>query len=210
MPSLLYLPKLTLASVIRMVLAAGLALALLAGVVPFNTFSLAQQTCTMSCCAGKPSHPKGSCSAAFSDATHAETNGDTVAEHHAHTGAMNVEVAASPEIIEATSHCGTTESSLEKTKTTPSRRESSPAKTSIIAHALIRPCSPECAAAAVSNFSQVRRPRLVAALPVDSRPRPPTLVSLAEQTSNLQTSPAVICRQSRPRAPPFVLNLLPA
>ncbi len=190
-----------------MVLAAGLALALLAGIVPFNTFSSAQQTCTMSCCAGKSPHRQGSCSTAFSDDHHAETDGDTTAGQQAHIGAMQMDDAA-PEIIEAASHCGTTESSSEK-KTPSSRRTSSSRATSIIAYALTRPCSPECAAAAVSTFSQGRRPRVVAALPANNRPRPPTLVSLAEQTHNLQTSPTVICRQSSPRGPPLVLNHLP-
>lgn len=208
MLSLLYTLKPTASSIIRMVLAAGLALALLAGIVPFSTFSSAQQTCTMSCCAGKPPHPQGSCSAAFSDDHHADTDGDNTAEPHAHTGAMQANDAA-PEIIEATSHCGTTESSSEQ-KTTPSRRVSSPATTSIIAHALTRPCSPECAAAAVSTFSQGRRPRVVAALPANHKPRPPTPGSLVEHISNLQTSPKVFCRQSRPRAPPLILHHLPA
>jgi hypothetical protein len=166
----------------------------------------------MSCCAGKPAHTQGSCSAAFSDDLHAAADGDNNAEHHAQAGAMNAGDATSTEIIETTSHCGTTEPPLEK-KTPTARRASvsSHAAKSIIAHALTRPCSAECAAAAVSTFSQVRRPRVVAALPSNSRPRPPTLVSLAEQIPNLQTSPAVICRQSRPRAPPpRVLNHLPA
>lgn len=209
MLSLLYSLKLTSSHNIRMMAAVGLAFALLAGIVPFNIFfSSAQQTCTMSCCAGKPTHPQGSCSAAFSDDHHAETDGDTTIENHAHTGAMSVDDAA-PEIIEATSHCGTTESSSEKKKTPASRRAAPPATTSIIAYALTRPCSPECAAAAVSTFSQGRRPRVIAALPANSRPRPPTLVSPAEQTPSLQTSTDVTCRQSRPRGPPALLCHLP-
>lgn len=215
---LLYLPsipKLTPSSVIRVIVAAGLALALLAGVIPFNTFSSAQQTCTMTCCAGKPPHLAGSCSMAFSDADQAETGGASGAsEHQAHTGgaaeagAMQMQEAA-PEIIEATSHCGTTESSSEHK---PSTRRTSHQTASIIAHVLTSPCSPECAAAAVPNFSQVRRPRADSAmLTAGSRPRPPTLVSPVEQTTQLQTSPEVFCRQSRPRAPPrLVLDHLPA
>jgi hypothetical protein len=201
--------KLTPAFVIRIMLAAGLALALLAGVIPFNTFSSAQQTCTMSCCVGKPPHMAGSCSAAFSDADHAETDGVSGAsEHQSHDGSMQMD-GAGPEIIEATSHCGTKENSSEKKA---SSRRSSPQATSIIAHALTTPCSPECAAAAVPNFSQVRRPRpdSAALKPASSRPRPPTLVSIVEQTASLQTSPTVFCRQSRPRPPPSFLNHLPA
>ena len=198
--------KLTPASIVRVMLAAGLALALLAGVIPFNTFSSAQQTCTMSCCAGKPPHMAGSCSAAFADADHADN--ETTIDHQAHDGAMQMDDAA-PEIIEATPHCGTTEHSSEKKAS--SRRSSQQQATSIIAHALASPCSAECAAAAVPNFSQVRRPRPdSAALPVNHRPRPPTLVSIVEQTTRLQTSPAVFCRQSRPRAPPPLPRHLPA
>ena len=202
--------KLTPVAIVRVMLAAGLALALLAGVIPFNTFSSAQQTCTMSCCAGKPPHMAGSCSAAFADADHAETDGETTVNHQAHDGAMQMDGAA-PQIIEATPHCGTTKNSSEKKKTS-SRRSSQPQATSIIAHALASPCSPECGAAAVPNFSQVRRPRpdSAALKPAGNRPRPPTLVSLVEQTTRLQTSPAVFCRQSRPRPPPSLPNHLPA
>lgn len=204
--------KLTPAAIVRVMLAAGLALALLAGVIPFNTFSSAQQTCTMSCCAGKPPHMAGSCSAAFADADHADS--ETTVEHQSHDGAMQMDDAGT-EIIEATSHCGTTENSSEKKasseKEASSRRSSSPQATSIIAHALASPCSAECAAAAVPNFSQVRRPRPdSAALLVNHRPRPPTLVAIVEQTTRLQTSPAVFCRQSRPRAPPSLPRHLPA
>ena len=202
--SLLYTLKLASAFVIRAVLASGLALALLAGLLP-GSLSSAQQTCTMSCCTGKPTHLAGSCSAAFSDDHHAETNDESVTDHRSHTGAAHADNAA-PEIIEATSHCGTTKDSSEKR---PPEQRSSPQATSIIAHALTTPGSPECAAA-VSTFSQVRRPRSVAALPANIRPRAPTLRNLAEQVSSLQTSPEVFCRQSRPRAPPLVFNHLPA
>lgn len=206
--SLLYTLKLTAAFVIRAVLAAGLALALLAGLLP-GSLSSAQQTCTMSCCAGKPTHMAGSCSAAFSDDHQAETDGESVADHHSHTGAMHTNDAALS-IIEATSHCGTTKDSAEKE---PPAQRSSPQATSIIAHALTTPCSPECAAAAVSAFSQVRRPRAeTAALPANHKPRPPTNISLAEQKSNPHTSLKVTCRQSRPRPPPppSLLNHLSA
>ena len=209
MISLPHTLKLTPAAIVRVMLAACLALALLAGVIPFNTFSSAQQTCTMSCCAGKPPHMAGSCSAAFTDADHAETDGETTIKHHSHDGAMQMDGAAT-EIIEATSHCGTKENPSEKKAS--SRRSSQPQATSIIAHALTSPCSSECAAAAVSNFSQVRRPRpdSAALKPVNHRPRPPTRVSFVEQTARLQTSSAVFCRQSRPRPPPSLPNHLPA
>jgi hypothetical protein len=209
-PFRLYHPKLICVFVMRIVLAAGLALALLAGVVPAS-LSSTQQTCTMSCCAGKPMHAAGSCSHAFSDERETQTHSPTASEdQHHHTEAIETDstATAAPEIIEAdastSSHCGTTaQTSAESASTGRAARPPQPPQPpSIRAHVLIRPCSPECAAAAVSNLSQVRRGRSVAVLTAKLRPRPPTLASLTEQTFQLQTSPAVICRQSRPRAPP--------
>lgn len=221
MPFRLYHPKLISVSIIRIVLAAGLALALLAGVVPASLSSSAQQTCTMSCCVGKPPHAAGSCSMAFAGEPQTHTHGTTASEDHHHAGAMKTDsttATAAPEIVEAeaesssSSHCGTTEPpsaesgpnghETENASTGHATRQQ-PSPPSVRAHALINPCSPECAAAAVSNLSQVRRPRSSAGLlTANVRPRPPTLTSLTEQTFELQTSPAVICRQSRPRAPP--------
>jgi len=193
----------------RIVLAAGLALAMLAGVVPAS-LSSAQQTCTMSCCAGKPQHAAGSCGMSFTDEAQAHDRATTEEHHHHQVGTTatddSVATTTAPEIVEAdasTSHCGTTEhaSAESATNSHTTRRPNAPP--SVRAHALISPCSPECAAAAVSNLSQVRRPRSSSGLlTAQVRPRPPTLASLAEQTFELQTSPAVICRQSRPRAPP--------
>jgi hypothetical protein len=164
----------------------------------------------MSCCAGKPQHAAGSCGMSFTDEAQAHDTA-TTEEHHHHLGATatddSVATTTAPEIVEAdvsTSHCGTTEhASAESAPNGHATRRPQAAPPSVRAHALISPCSPECAAAAVSNLSQVRRPRSSAGLlTAQVRPRPPTLASLAEQTFELQTSPAVICRQSRPRAPP--------
>jgi len=201
---MLYHPKLIYVNVMRIVLAVGLALALLAGVVPAS-LSSAQQTCTMSCCAGKPTHAAGSCSHAFSDESETHKHGTTTAEAQHHTEATQTEGTTAPEIIEAdastSSHCGTNAQPSTESAST-GRAARPPQPPSIKAHVLIRPCSPECAAAAVSNLSQVRRGRSVAVLTANHRPRPPTRASLTEQDFKLQTSPAVICRQSRPRAPP--------
>jgi hypothetical protein len=205
-PSRLYNPKLIYVNVVRIVLAAGLSLALLAGVVP-TSLSSAQQTCTMSCCVGKPQHAAGSCSHAFSDERETHTHAATAAEAHHHTEAIETDSTTAPEIIEAdasaSSHCGTAADSSSTESASKRRDARPPAPPSIRAHVLVRPCSPECAAAAVSNLSQIRRGRSVAVLTANQRPRPPTRASLTEQNFELQTSPAVICRQSRPRAPPI-------
>jgi hypothetical protein len=211
-PSRLYYPKLICVNVMRIVLAAGLALALLAGVVPAS-LSSAQQTCTMSCCAGKPMHAAGSCSHAFSEESEAQTHSVTASEDHHHAEATETNSTTAPEIIEAdastSSHCGTNAHSSTDSAST-GRAARPPRPPSMKAHVLIRPCSPECAAAAVSNLSQVRRGRSVAVLAANHRPRPPTLASLTEQNFKLQTLPAVICRQSRPRAPPTATAPEPA
>ena len=212
MPSRLYYPKLICVNVMRVVLAAGLALALLAGVVPAS-LSSAQQTCTMSCCAGKPLHVAGSCRHAFSEDSETQTHSVTASEEHHHAEATETNGTTAPEIIEAdastSSHCGTNAHSSTESAST-ARAARPPQPPSIKAHVLIRPCSPECAAAAVSNLSQVRRGRSVAVLTANHRPRPPTRASLSEQTFDLQTSPAVICRQSRPRAPPTASHQNPS
>ncbi|HEV2911850.1 MAG TPA: hypothetical protein VGX92_00920 [Pyrinomonadaceae bacterium] len=196
--------RLILAFITRIVLAAMLALALLAGVAPFDTLSSAQETCTMSCCAGKPTHRSGSCSAAFAGAHSGERE---VSAEHEHSGAVQTP-ADSTVIVEAASPlCGTEAAHSTKKDAAPSQHRSRHASRSaarVIAHVLTTPCSPECAAVAASAFAQVRRPRDAAAtLTSNSRPRPPNLASPSEHVTSLQTPGAVAGRQSRPRAPPL-------
>lgn len=142
-PSRLNHPKLIYFNAMRIVLAACLALALLAGFVP-TSLSSAQPACTMSCCAGKPSHAAGSCSNAFSDEHQSQAHGTNAGEADHHTEATRTDSTTAPEIIEAdaSSHCGTTAHSSAKSAST-GRAARPPAPTSIRAHALIRPCSPE-------------------------------------------------------------------
>jgi hypothetical protein len=181
----------------------ALALVILAGATPFDTLSSAQAECTMSCCAGKPPHKSGSCSAAFSD----EHPGETAVSEHEHGGVMPAP-AASGVIVEAPSHCGTTAATAEpsREKDASSQRTSHPAAR-VVAHALTTPCSPECAAVAASAFAQVGRQREAAALALNSRPRPSHLGSPAEHVTSLQTPAAVAGRQSSPRGPPPPLTL---
>jgi hypothetical protein len=181
-------------------LAAMLALVLLAGIVPFNALSSDHQTCTMSCCAGRPQHNSGSCGAAFSD------EHETPVEEHAHPEGIQAP-GASPEIVEAASECGTTQRSSDEPTSSSDISRPAPRLT---AHALTTPCSPECAAASVNAFGQVRRPRNEAALAANNRPRPTMRAALAERISKLQILSAVIGRQSRPRAPPRFPENLPA
>jgi hypothetical protein len=194
--SRLRLPKLSCTAAARIVLAAMLAFALLAGIVPFNALSSDRQTCQMSCCAGKPPHNNGSCSAAFSDEPQAQTPVETPPEKHSHMDGMPV---APLEIVEAASECGTTTTDR-STDEPQSSRDATRPRSSITAHALTTPCSPECAAA--NAFGQVRRPRNAAALAAHHRPRPNSHASLSEHINGLQVLSAVKGRQSRPRAPP--------
>ena len=192
-----YQPKLV-SYLIRSVLAAMLALALLAGVAPFASFSSAD-TCTMSCCAGKPPHEAGSCSTAFNGTKQAEMDGEAIHVHEAQSDAGGMRVA-SAEIVEASTHCGTTQHSSESGA--PDAAAAPPQTTNVAAHVLTTPCSPECAAALAYSSAQVRRPRNAATLASNTRPRPPTLVLSAEPLCEAQSSSAAVRRQSRPRAPP--------
>lgn len=201
-------PKPSCTAAARILAAAMLSLALLAGVVPFSALSSDQQTCQMSCCAGKPPHDSGSCSTAFADEPQAEAPVETVSQGHAHTDGMHMH-DASPEIVEAAPECGTTAQHSTSEPKSASRDETNKAL-SITAHALTTPCSPECAAASASAFGQVRRPRNVAALTARNRPRPSTHAALAEHITKLQVSSAVAGRQSSPRAPPLLSEHLPA
>jgi hypothetical protein len=188
-------------------LAAMLALALLSGIVPVGALSSDHQTCQMSCCAGKPAHDAGSCSTAFADEEQSETPDETTAEEHSHAGGMHG--ASTTEIVEAAHDCGTVAPHSTREPKASSRDASNPAR-SIIAHALTTPCSPECAAASVNAFGQVRRPRNAVALAAHHRPRPATRAALAELTFKLQILSTVTGRQSGPRAPPLFPEHLPA
>jgi hypothetical protein len=202
-------PKLSCSAAARIVLAAMLALALLAGVVPFNVLSSSeQQTCAMSCCAGKPPHNAGSCSTAFSgDGEKAQTSGAAVAEEHAHTEGMQA-AGASTQIIEADSECAAPQRSTDEHA---SQRDASRRATSVTAHALTTPCSQECAAATSANASgQVRRPRNAALLAESNRPRPTLHACPSERSTNLQVLSARIGRQSSPRAPPLFFSENPS
>jgi hypothetical protein len=176
-----------------------LALVLLAGLIPPGALSAAH-ACRMECCAGKPSHEAGACSAALPSAAPDKTAQETKAdEHAAHHGEMQMSVTVDETEADASSdHDPTTDDSatqLQAPRPTPSRQSS------VAAHAFTRPCSAECAAAVLS-LSQVRRPREAAALSHIIRPRPPTLVTRADAIDSLLPSSAERRRQSRPRAPP--------
>jgi hypothetical protein len=117
---------------------------------------------------------------------------------------------ASAEIVEAAhEECGTGAQHSASEPGSSSRDASAPAR-SITAHALTTPCSPECAAASLSAFGQVRRPRNALALAAHHRPRPTTHAAPAEHVFKLQVLSAVTGRQSSPRAPPLFPENLPA
>ncbi|HEX8137300.1 MAG TPA: hypothetical protein VF544_06890 [Pyrinomonadaceae bacterium] len=187
--------KLSCAAVTRIVLAGLLSLTLLSGIVPTGALtSTAQQTCTMSCCVGKPPHAPGSCGAAFSEA-----------EHHSDAEQQG---ASATETIEATSHCGTATAHTarnEESSPKASSRRASKSETILTAHVLTTPCSPECAAAAATAFSHARRAPDTAALAATKRPFAHGFASLAEHTVGLQKLSAAQGRQASPRAPPAAL-----
>ncbi|HEX5705817.1 MAG TPA: hypothetical protein VFX96_00865 [Pyrinomonadaceae bacterium] len=219
-------------SVTRIVAAAALTLALLAGAVPLEGVASAR-LCTMSCCAGRTPHAEGSC-------TH---------------GACQVEVKTRPVVPEkkseeseksekSDSHCGSHDSSrtqdAEKQDDEAQRDETrddvshtsgahadgveahhahdapedSSARartpnsrkpvTSVAASAFTGQCPPGCGAASFGYMNQ-SRPR-AAALSHATRPRPPSVKKLHLALFDSTKTPDVLCRQCAPRAPPHALS----
>ncbi|HEX8847482.1 MAG TPA: hypothetical protein VF791_22755 [Pyrinomonadaceae bacterium] len=132
----------------------------------------------MDCCAGKPPHEAGSCSVAFAGKAKTKAH-DRHGEHAAH---------------DSTQHQAHPISSVE---------ESKPAAT-VTSQAMTTPCSPACAAAALSS-AQLRRPRETAATAVAHKTQPLTVKTLKRNFCKPPSTDEERRRQTRPRAPPFSL-----
>ncbi|MBA2732197.1 MAG: hypothetical protein H0U54_04820 [Acidobacteria bacterium] len=193
-------------SIPRIVLAAMLMIVLLAGIVPFSSFS-SSHDCGMACCVGKPSHTAGSCSVQLGDEEHAEPPAEPGDEHSAHDShAAHSSGATSQVVASSENHRTAKRPPAHHSK---SGAKESPRTASIASEAMTTPCAPECAAAALSS-SQVRRPRDPAALTIAAGPRPPTLLFFAGHLSQPLPKSAERRRLSHPRVPPSLLNNLSA
>lgn len=197
----------------RINVAAMLALMLLAGLIPSGALS-ASHTCKTACCAGKPPHEAGACSAFPTSAEQEETPQEEAdsTEHSSGHDEMQMSGAGTETTTETTTetfietnassgHCQTAEHSSAQ-HSAPPRASSKPL--SVTAQAFTRPCAAECAAA-VLCLSQARRPREAATLSISVRPRAPTLLSRADSNTNPTNLSAERRRRIRPRAPPVLL-----
>ncbi|HEY0408073.1 MAG TPA: hypothetical protein VGC89_20215 [Pyrinomonadaceae bacterium] len=215
MLSCLRTAHITNAGIARISVAALLMLAVLAGMLPPGALS-ASETCRMACCAAKLPHESGACKAALpSAAPIAPTVDEALAddEHAAHHGNMQMSVTVDRTATDthaASAHCETTKQRASPQRQTPTQRHAplvAPAQQQqarLAADVLTKPCSEECAAAALS-CAQLRRPRAAAVHALALKPRPPTLISRADRFKSLLPSSAAHRRQSRPRAPPASL-----
>jgi hypothetical protein len=168
------------APIARIVLASALALVVLAGVVPPDSFASSHE-CGMACCVGKAPHTAGSCSTGLGDdESEAQAPADEGGEHAAHGHAAHTAQHSS-------AHHSTHQDSRRTAR--------------VALRTLTKPCSPECAAAAYSS-SQVRRPRHAASTVAKAQPRPPAARSFVGQFVQLPPKAAGHVRQARPRAPP--------
>lgn len=192
----------------RISVVALLLLILLAGLIPSSALS-ALHTCKMACCAAKPSHEAGACNAVLpSEAQDHSPQATDADEHSFHHGDMQMPGAATEVTVEATTETEVSSGHCQTAKQPSASHDAPPrekAKQSgNVVQAFTKPCALACVAAAL-NTAQMRRPRESAALSIAVRPRPPTLVSRADDINQLLPSSIERRRQSRPRAPPFSL-----
>jgi hypothetical protein len=187
----------------RTVLASVLLVVLLAGVVPFSSLA-SSHPCAMACCVGKAAHLAGSCSTALDDEEEAESPADEQGEEEvtaaAHSDHMMHEPGATAPAREAAKH---QESATQHSAHHSTPGEKSPRTSSVSSQAaMTTPCSTECAAA-VSGYTQVRRPRDAASLAIAAHQHQPTNQFIFSHFSKPLTEAAARRKLSRPRAPPF-------
>lgn len=209
-------------AIARISMAAMLALVLLSGLIPSGALS-SSRTCKTTCCADKPTHEAGACSAFPTSAEKEETPHEEAVstEHSSHHAEMQMSGAATETATEtlretatetftettaSSGHCQTAEHASAEHR---APRNTSSKPLSVAAQAFTRPCAADCAAAVLS-LVQVRRPREAAAFSIAVRPRAPTLLSRADGNSTPRISSAERRRRIRPRAPPFTLVNLSA
>lgn len=179
----------------RNILAAMLVVVLLAGVAPLSALSRSHQ-CRMACCVGKSPHAEGSCSVSFLSETQAEEPDEQVEAEappaaHAHHMSVGVE-----DHVASTHHSSAQHAASGKEQSHTAR---------VVSQAITTPCSPECAAAAVSSSIQLRGQRDAAAMSTAGSLHPPARIHLTKEVSTLLWSSSETGRQIRPRAPPLSL-----
>jgi hypothetical protein len=197
---------------LRKIAAAALTLSVLSAFAPFSIYSHAH-ACSMPCCASG-SCSTGACPVSFEQPaqtpvpeSHCE-HGDHEMSEMPDAGELTVRVESfvqedSAINNELTAHCDA--GNLNKLSATLLYKPVPLHQTSVRADAFSRPCGMECCAG-VGAFSQVRRSRELALLGHESRPRPPDLRSIFNQTSRPLFLQTQWRRQARPRAPPFIAS----
>ncbi|HEX8707895.1 MAG TPA: hypothetical protein VF723_06495 [Pyrinomonadaceae bacterium] len=209
-------------AIARIVWAVLLSLGLLAGALPPSAFSFSADVCRMDCCLGKSPHAPGSCSIAFADEAQAEPPGELTGDAAATDKAMHegTHVAHAAARADGSPHAGgAAKQSSESmapahhSSTRGSRaghHSSSTRQTaraaSVVAAFLAKPCSPECAAAALSSPTGGRRPRDGALLNHGFLPRAPSRIANLEWLSGLVPLSTGARGVSVPRGPPILLT----
>lgn len=188
------------ALITRVVVTVALALALLSGIMPYNTLSSAH-LCTMACCAGLAPHAAGSCHLNLSRQrnVHGDNACGAMDMSSEHGGAMQMHESAQTDVA-SHDHCNVQE--RRSTAQPPASQDTSSQTASVASLALTQPCSSDCGACS-GNLAPLRRSPDAATLPYGVRPRPPTLAGQIQHSDELPYIPTARRRNSRPRAPPL-------
>jgi hypothetical protein len=187
-------------SVARIVIAAGMVYALLAGVIPLGALS-APPACQMACCAGAVPHAAGSCAGGVCHVDFA--HGRTGAVPHARARASEEKLcgadgARPARIARAVGSPATGQGNSSRLA---AHHRSAHDAARMSARALSRPCQPGCGAGACASVNQ-SRPRDAAALSTASGHCLPARRRDVETTGGAAAALSALCRRSRPRAPP--------
>jgi hypothetical protein len=191
----------------RAILGAILLLGLLSGSLPFASVSSAP-VCKLACCVGRPPHAAGSC---MSGSCHTGLVLHPATSNHAHehTGKDRAEPLCGPAKITTSAALlgmqevptvssateGRTADRSQSPRGGPEQRES---VTTVV---VVKPCQPDCGGCA-SGSTRHNRQSDLATLSYADRPRPPSSDQRAATSCEFAHNLDVLCRQSRPRAPP--------
>jgi hypothetical protein len=192
----------------RIVLAVMLTLALFSGVAPLDALSSSGQMCTMSCCAGQPPHPAHSGAGGACHVNLLVHKRAPKSEPEAHCGGVEAARTHHGGMTMQEPRAGSDSSSLHAhgeanhfpAQRQPSRSPSSAPSVATIA--LTKPCKSDCGTGTASSTNR-NNSRERAVVSYACKPRPPTDSVLLRVSDNPATTLSVLCRESRPRAPPL-------
>lgn len=186
----------------RIILAAGLLLALVSSTFPLATLA-SDPMCNLACCAGRTPHAAGSC---MNGSCHAFLVG------RPKTSKIDLQlpVPESEQLCglprKTTRHSvlslrGSTALTLAATSER-SRGIRAPDAASVSTSTLGRPCQPDCGAGAFSSSSQGRT-RDTGGISHADKPRPPSTARHKHSSFSRAKTLDALCRRSRPRGPPI-------